>query len=173
MSQPHRAAPVRDVRGVVMTPDYEKTRDDYYAEMDRMREVLIRARAALTMTDDEAGWWWWRSTAGVGNWPERSAEHWQAMPVEMRDVFIRLGQSALIRLRDRAALPVIDPIAGRFFLARDNDSHWYVVPVLKQAAFNEWISLPEGDERGWSVPDYVQPVGGSPSQVTFTDPVIA
>ena len=139
MSQPHRAAPVRDVRGVVMTPDYEKTRDDYYAEMDRMREVLIRARAAL----------------------------------EMRDVFIRLGQSALIRLRDRAALPVIDPIAGRFFLARDNDSHWYVVPVLKQAAFNEWISLPEGDERGWSVPDYVQPVGGSPSQVTFTDPVIA
>jgi hypothetical protein len=60
----------------------------------------------------------------------------------------------------------------RYFLAKDNDSHWYVVPCDRQAEWDAWCTIVDGDERGWTPPDFVQRVGGAPSRVTFTDPRI-
>lgn len=60
--------------------------------------------------------------------------------------------------------------AERFFLATDNDSHWYLVPVAKAAEWEAWLALPEDDERAWDAPDFAKPLGGAPGLVTFVDP---
>lgn len=62
---------------------------------------------------------------------------------------------------------------GRFFLAQDDDCHWYVVPSDRQAEWDAWRAIPTDDERSWTPPDFARQVGGSPTLVTFTDPVIA
>lgn len=49
----------------------------------------------------------------------------------------------------------------RFFLARDNSSHWYF--------WNDWMDLSEDDPAAWSSPAACRRVDG-PSHVTFTDP---
>jgi len=61
----------------------------------------------------------------------------------------------------------------RFYLSRDNDSHWYVIPAAKRREWEEWLDIPEDDERAWEVPDFARPVGGSPTLVTFTDPEVS
>jgi hypothetical protein len=61
-------------------------------------------------------------------------------------------------------------VGERFFLSQDNDSHWYVVPLAKRVAWDEWCDIPSDDERSWDVPEWAAPVGGSPSLITFTDP---
>ena len=61
----------------------------------------------------------------------------------------------------------------RYFLARDQSSHWYVVPVSKKLEWSEWCDLDENDERAWNAPEWAQSVGGAPSLVTFTEPQIA
>lgn len=63
-------------------------------------------------------------------------------------------------------------MAERFILSQDNDCHWYVVPVSKQDEWEAWLEIPEDDERAWNVPDFAQPVGGSPRLVTFSDPKV-
>lgn len=60
----------------------------------------------------------------------------------------------------------------RYFLAQDNDSHWYVVPVKREEDWGKWLSLDSEDERSWEVPDFARGVGGSPRLVTFFDPDI-
>lgn len=60
----------------------------------------------------------------------------------------------------------------RYYLTRDNDSHWLIVPVSKKEDFGKWLYIPSDDERAWEYPDYVKEIGGCPSQVTFIDPQI-
>jgi len=55
----------------------------------------------------------------------------------------------------------------RFFLDRDNSSHWYIVPADRRAEWNAWRNIPEDDDRGWIVPDWVIPLNTHPNQVTF------
>ncbi len=55
----------------------------------------------------------------------------------------------------------------RYILSQDNDCHWYVIPVLKLSAWDAWLNIPSDDERSWVPPDFADPVGGSPSLVTF------
>ena len=59
---------------------------------------------------------------------------------------------------------------GRYYLARDNDCHWYVVPVDRSEEWEEWLSLDSDDQRSWEAPAWARAVGGSPSVVSFTDP---
>lgn len=61
----------------------------------------------------------------------------------------------------------------RFYLAQDNDSHWYVVPEARQSEWNAWLDLDPDDEAAWDAPEFAQPVGGAPCLVTFTDARIA
>ena len=61
----------------------------------------------------------------------------------------------------------------RYFLAQDNDSHWYVVPVERQAEWDAWCAIDPDDEAAWTTPVFAQQIGGSPSLVTFTDARIA
>lgn len=60
----------------------------------------------------------------------------------------------------------------KYFLSRDNDSHWYVVPVANAAEWEDWVAVPEDDERAWDVPAFAHPIGGAPCLVTFTAPEV-
>lgn len=54
-----------------------------------------------------------------------------------------------------------------FQLVQDSDSHWYVIPADKNDEWEEFVTIPEDDERSWDVPAYAVAVGGSPSLVKF------
>ena len=58
----------------------------------------------------------------------------------------------------------------RYFLSQDNSSHWYIIPVDKQSAWEAWTGLDEDDEKSWTAPEWAIALSGSPSLVTFTDP---
>ncbi len=60
----------------------------------------------------------------------------------------------------------------RFFLAQDNSSHWYVVPVSKRDEWSAWLELNEDDEKAWDAPDWALRTYGAPSLVTFEAPNI-
>ena len=60
----------------------------------------------------------------------------------------------------------------RYFLDQDSDAHWFVVPCENEKQWDEWVNLPEGDERGWHAPSFARAVGGSPRLVTFNNPDI-
>jgi hypothetical protein len=59
----------------------------------------------------------------------------------------------------------------RYFLGRDNSAHWYLVDASKRAEWEAWCDIPEDDERSWDAPDFAKALGGTPSRVTFADPV--
>lgn len=60
----------------------------------------------------------------------------------------------------------------RYMLQQDNDCHWYVIPTDKEVDWNEWLEIPDDDERSWDVPEYAKDVGGSYTLVTFSEPEI-
>lgn len=53
----------------------------------------------------------------------------------------------------------------RFYLAQDDDYHWYVVPVAKCHEFDDWVASREPDGE----PEGVERIGGWPGLVTFTN----
>jgi hypothetical protein len=57
----------------------------------------------------------------------------------------------------------------RYFLAQDDDSHWYLVPEQNRAEWEAWRNLPSTDERTWEHPDFAKPIDG-PHTLTFADP---
>ena len=76
-----------------------------------------------------------------------------------------------LHLTDAAALALMDgKPAERFFLSTDNDSHWYLVPVVRKADWDAWRDIPEDDERAWDPPDFAKRLNGAPSLVTFENP---
>jgi len=58
----------------------------------------------------------------------------------------------------------------RYFLDRDESCHWYIVPEPRRADWEAFLALPAEDERSWEVPEWVTPLQGSPSRLTFTNP---
>lgn len=61
----------------------------------------------------------------------------------------------------------------KYYLAQDNDSHWFVVPVAKQQEWDAWCDLDPDDEGSWEAPAFALAVGGAPCLVTFSNPEIA
>lgn len=59
----------------------------------------------------------------------------------------------------------------RYFLSQDQSAHWYIIPAERRAEWEQWCSLPEDDEASWEVPWFAQRIGGSPSLVTFEEPI--
>lgn len=57
----------------------------------------------------------------------------------------------------------------RFFLAQDNDCHWYVIPEENRKDWERWVDLDQEDEDSWTVPPFAIRVNGSASRVTFTN----
>ena len=57
----------------------------------------------------------------------------------------------------------------RYFLAQDNDSHWYVVPASRKDEWYTWLDLDPDDEAAWNEPEFVKRINGAPSLVNFTD----
>ena len=60
----------------------------------------------------------------------------------------------------------------KFVLVQDNDSSWYVIPAQHVVAWDTFCQIDPDDEKWWDVPKWAQRVGGSPSLVTFENPVI-
>jgi hypothetical protein len=59
----------------------------------------------------------------------------------------------------------------RFYLDSDGDGHWYIVPLDRASDWETFLeSVSDGDCL--PLPDWVRPVGGSPTRVTFSDPQI-
>ena len=63
-------------------------------------------------------------------------------------------------------------MSERFFLAQDNSSHWYVIPVSKRDEWSAWLDLDGDDERAWDVPEWALRTYGAPSLVIFEAPNI-
>lgn len=59
---------------------------------------------------------------------------------------------------------------SRFFLAQDDDGHWYMIDVDYMTQWAAWIDQLDSEDPDWDVPDYAISVGGSPSLVTFQFP---
>lgn len=57
----------------------------------------------------------------------------------------------------------------RFTLVTDNDSHWYVIPVSKKS---EWFKYLASSTDDVPSPVFARCVGGPPSLVEFTNPII-
>ncbi len=51
-----------------------------------------------------------------------------------------------------------------YILTSDDDGHWYVIPADKLREFGEAVSA--FDDTG-DIPDWADPVGGSPCRVKF------
>lgn len=59
-------------------------------------------------------------------------------------------------------------MSERYSLARDDDGHWYVVPVSQREAFSKWLDgVNDEDFDPNDYPPGVVAVGGSYSLVTF------
>lgn len=59
----------------------------------------------------------------------------------------------------------------RFKLLEDEDGHWYVINVNEEAEFEKWVFATYNDLE-WHGKDFQScEVGGSPSQITFTNPI--
>lgn len=46
--------------------------------------------------------------------------------------------------------------------ARDNDSHRYQIPKSKKSEWEEFLDIPEDDERSWDVPKWADRIDGMP-----------
>ena len=46
--------------------------------------------------------------------------------------------------------------APRYFLDPSNNCHWFVIPCANKKEWNEWLSLPDDDERGWTAPTFAR-----------------
>lgn len=60
----------------------------------------------------------------------------------------------------------------RYFLARDAEAHWYLVPVIIRQQWDEWRGLDEDDEAPWTVPEGAIMLGFAPFLVEFENPTV-
>lgn len=109
------------------------------------RFIYMAARSKNRITDDEP-----RQIAVYDPWMD-------AQTYSRREV-----EAMVANLKERP----------RFFMDQDNDCHWYIIPQERGDEWHKWKSIPDGDERGWTVPDWAKPIGESHTLVTFEDPEI-
>ena len=87
---------------------------------------------------------------------------------ELEDLLPFASEPANLRQRDLEGDG--DDAQERFFLDRDGDSHWYLVPEKNRAEWEAWFNLPEDDEDSWEAPAFAQRIGRGAATVTFTNP---
>jgi len=63
---------------------------------------------------------------------------------------------------------VLNKQSVRFRLVQDDDGHWYLIQADKEEVFNTWVAA--GPYWDGYEGEHFEPLGGSPSNVTFTDP---
>jgi len=56
-----------------------------------------------------------------------------------------------------------------YFLDKDDDGHWYVVPLCKSEEWDKWQDIDSDDEAKWKVPEFAIPIGGHPNRIAFKD----
>ena len=60
---------------------------------------------------------------------------------------------------------------GKFFLDRDDSSHWYLVPLDKSKEWRRWSRLDEDDPKYGITPQFAKMIN-SPFNITFENPEI-
>lgn len=55
----------------------------------------------------------------------------------------------------------------KYFFDQDNDCHWFRIPAENRTEWDEWREIPDGDERGWIVPEFAIALGGGPRREEF------
>ena len=68
--------------------------------------------------------------------------------------------------------PIIPISDTRWFLGRDNSSHWYLVDASRRAEWNAWTELAEDDTRSWNPPAGICVSIDGPHQLTFSLPAV-
>lgn len=58
----------------------------------------------------------------------------------------------------------------RYCIESDNSGHQYFIPFNKRDEWNEWLEIPEDDERSWDAPEYAERIDGG--TLTFIAPKI-
>jgi hypothetical protein len=60
----------------------------------------------------------------------------------------------------------------RYFLDRDEDGHWYLIPASHRVEWEDWLDIDPDDPSGWEEPEFVQRIGTGPCRVTFQFPKV-
>lgn len=60
----------------------------------------------------------------------------------------------------------------QYFLAQDNDCHWWLVEAARREEWEAWVAIGPDDEAGWRPPDCATEVNSCPSRVVFSSPVM-
>lgn len=58
----------------------------------------------------------------------------------------------------------------RYKIAEDNSCHYYLIPANKQKEWDEWLNIPEDDERSWDAPNFAVAIDGW-HRLTFENPI--
>lgn len=58
-----------------------------------------------------------------------------------------------------------------FIAVKDNDGHRYQIPRSKKHEWDEFMEIPEDDERSWDVPEWAERIDGMPV-TSFKDQAI-
>ncbi|MEM9745041.1 MAG: hypothetical protein AAF918_20375 [Pseudomonadota bacterium] len=53
-----------------------------------------------------------------------------------------------------------EPVAQPFMMVQDNSCHWYLIPAEYLEAWDDFLDIPEDDERSWNVPDWAREIDG-------------
>lgn len=58
-------------------------------------------------------------------------------------------------------------MSSRYYLDRDGDSHWYIIPAEKRQEWEAFCNLDPDSEASWDTPKWAQALGGSPNNIEF------
>lgn len=56
---------------------------------------------------------------------------------------------------------------GPYQLTNDDSGHWYIIPSSCEIHWDQWLGSSEWEDG--DVPEYAEPVDGSPTRVVFPD----
>lgn len=151
--------------------EIRRNHGSHVTRQDELLDEIVALRAELQAEQDGTAHY---MRCGCGHWIDEHADRDACsrpgckcsgfIPTQFTVITVD-GLRALRAELQRAREAMADK--ATYFLSRDQSTHWYVVPMVKEAEWNEWCNLPEDDERAWRAPEFAVPVGGSPSQILF------
>jgi hypothetical protein len=60
----------------------------------------------------------------------------------------------------------------RWTLRRDDDSHWYLIPLGMVEQFDEWLEAVYSADVSYTGPSFVKYMTSNISRLSFTDPQV-
>ena len=60
---------------------------------------------------------------------------------------------------------------GKYFIDRDGDGHWFLIPADKRWKRNQFLNLDPQDEAAWEVPEWAKYLNSGPASIIFENPI--